>query len=140
MGCHFLLQGIFPIQGSNLGLLHCRQILYQLSYKGSPTLTSAATRSLTLSESALGKERHMRRNQGEVWIVRTACISSSSCCHCQRKSLSPYVFKMSSFHMTKKLSSADKSGLKEERTFLPLVRWIHQGAEPHRFWQLQNAS
>ena len=27
-GCHFLLQGIFPIQGSNLGLLHCRWILY----------------------------------------------------------------------------------------------------------------
>ena len=26
VGCHFLLQGIFPTQGSNLGLLHCRQI------------------------------------------------------------------------------------------------------------------
>ena len=29
----FLLQGIFPTQGSNLGLLHCRQILYHLSYR-----------------------------------------------------------------------------------------------------------
>ena len=28
MGCHFLLQGIFPTQGSNLGLLHYRQRLY----------------------------------------------------------------------------------------------------------------
>ena len=28
MGCHFLLQGIFPTQGLNLGLLHCRQIPY----------------------------------------------------------------------------------------------------------------
>ena len=36
VGCHFLLQGIFLTQGSNLGLLHCRQILYQLSYEGSP--------------------------------------------------------------------------------------------------------
>ena len=36
VGCHFLLQGIFPTQGSNRGLLHCRQILYQLSYEGSP--------------------------------------------------------------------------------------------------------
>ena len=27
MGCHFLLQGIFPTQGSNPGLLHCRQML-----------------------------------------------------------------------------------------------------------------
>ena len=31
-----LLQGIFPTQGSNLGLLHCRQILYQLCHKESP--------------------------------------------------------------------------------------------------------
>ena len=31
-----LLQGIFPIQESNWGLLHWRQILYQLSYEGSP--------------------------------------------------------------------------------------------------------
>ena len=35
VGCHFLLQEIFPTQESNLGLLHCRQILYQLSYEGS---------------------------------------------------------------------------------------------------------
>ena len=33
-----LLQGIFPTQGSNPGLPHCRQILYQLSYKGSPRI------------------------------------------------------------------------------------------------------
>jgi len=30
-----LLQEIFPTQGLNPGLLHCRQILYQLSHKGS---------------------------------------------------------------------------------------------------------
>ena len=35
VGCHSLLQGIFLTQGSNLGLLHYRQILYQLSYEGS---------------------------------------------------------------------------------------------------------
>ena len=35
VGCHFLLQGIFPTQGSNPGLLNCREILYRLSYKGS---------------------------------------------------------------------------------------------------------
>ena len=35
--CHFLLQGIFQPQGSNAGLLHCRWILYPLSYQGSPT-------------------------------------------------------------------------------------------------------
>ena len=36
MGSLSLLQGIFPSQGSNPGLLHCRRILYQLSHKGSP--------------------------------------------------------------------------------------------------------
>ena len=33
-----LLQGIFPTQGLNPGLLHCGQILYQLSHKGSPRI------------------------------------------------------------------------------------------------------
>ena len=32
-GSHSLLQGIFSTQGLNLGLLHCRQILYQLSQR-----------------------------------------------------------------------------------------------------------
>ena len=34
VGCHFLLQGIFPTQGSNLGLPNCRQMLYHLSHQG----------------------------------------------------------------------------------------------------------
>ena len=36
VGSLSLLQGLFPTQGSNPGLLHCRRILYQLSYQGSP--------------------------------------------------------------------------------------------------------
>ena len=32
------IQSIFPTQGSNPGLLHCKWILYQLSHKGSPQL------------------------------------------------------------------------------------------------------
>ena len=35
VGSHSLLQGIFPTQELDRGLLHCRQILYQLSYQGS---------------------------------------------------------------------------------------------------------
>ena len=38
VGSHFLLQGIFLTQGSNLCLLHCRQILYHLTHQGSPTI------------------------------------------------------------------------------------------------------
>ena len=36
VGSPSLLQQIFPTQDSNWGLLHCRQILYQLSYQESP--------------------------------------------------------------------------------------------------------
>ena len=38
MGSLSILQGIFPTRWSNPGLLHCRQILYQLSHKGSPRI------------------------------------------------------------------------------------------------------
>ena len=36
LGSHSLLQGIFLTQGSNLGLLHCGQILYHQSHQGRP--------------------------------------------------------------------------------------------------------
>ena len=38
VGCHAFLQGIFPTQGSNPGLPHCRQILYYLNHEGSSRL------------------------------------------------------------------------------------------------------
>ena len=39
VGCHALLQGIFPAQGLNPGLPHCREILYHLSHPGSPSVS-----------------------------------------------------------------------------------------------------
>ena len=38
VGSLSLLQGLFPTQGSNPGLLHCRRIIYQLSPKGIPRI------------------------------------------------------------------------------------------------------
>ena len=38
VGCHGLLQGIFPTQGSNPGLPYCRWILYHLNHQGSPSV------------------------------------------------------------------------------------------------------
>ena len=52
VGCHALLRGIFPTQGSNPGLLHCRQILYQLSHQGSPLFLGSFPK-LTLCLQAL---------------------------------------------------------------------------------------
>ena len=40
MDSHSLLQGLFPTQGSNPGLLNCRQILYHLRHQGSPVVYS----------------------------------------------------------------------------------------------------
>ena len=48
VGCHFLLQGIVPIQGLNSGLPHCRQTLYCLSPQGSPNTQKAISKSLAI--------------------------------------------------------------------------------------------
>ena len=52
VGSLSLLQRIFPTQESNRGLLHCRQILYQLSYEGSPTNSVRGT--LKISRDSFG--------------------------------------------------------------------------------------
>ena len=46
--CHFLLQGIFLTQGSNLGLPYCRQMLYRLSHQGNLD-SIVKSRDITLS-------------------------------------------------------------------------------------------
>ena len=43
VGCHSLLQGIFPTQGFNLGLLRCRRILYCLNHQGGSKLAALHT-------------------------------------------------------------------------------------------------
>ena len=48
MGSLSLLQGIFPTQESNQGLLHCRWILYQLSYQGIHCTTVPGVKKMTL--------------------------------------------------------------------------------------------
>ena len=51
ISCHALLQGIFPTQGLNSGLPHCRRILYQLSHQGSSKLGSGSMRSKILGNT-----------------------------------------------------------------------------------------
>ena len=48
VGSLSLLQRIFPTQGSNPGLPHCRWILYQLSYQGKPKNTGVGSLSLLM--------------------------------------------------------------------------------------------
>ena len=59
-GLHALLQGIFPPQGGNPGLLHCRRILYHLRHQGSPIRIHIS--SLFWISFHLGHHRALYRN------------------------------------------------------------------------------
>ena len=54
VACHFLLQRIFPTQGSNSGLPHCRQTLYGLSRQGSLTTLRGELSSTSWSKECQG--------------------------------------------------------------------------------------
>ena len=64
VGCHALLQGIFPTQGSNPGLMHFRQILYQLSYQGN----------LCKRLNIQFKGKGLRKVKGKGESLRESCI------------------------------------------------------------------
>ena len=59
VGCHFLLQEIFPTQGLNPCLLHCRQRLYCLSHQGTSKImvTHVSTATLSAPNPAAGHRR-----------------------------------------------------------------------------------
>ena len=75
--CHFLLQGIFPTQGLNSGLPHCRQTLTHLSHQGSPPLPEMGLKQdqkegLTLTcGQVMGTE--LRGTAGCFWGWTRAC-------------------------------------------------------------------
>ena len=63
MGWHPLLQGIFPTQGSNPSLPHCRWILYCLSHQGSPRILEWVS-----MPSSRGSSQPRKRS-GVSWIA-----------------------------------------------------------------------
>ena len=68
MGCHFLLQGIFLTQGSNLGLPHCRQTLYCLSHQESPEQCRTDNRLVDLQPEELsGLETCIYESRAQRW-------------------------------------------------------------------------
>ena len=66
IGCHALLQGIFPTQGSNPGLLHCKWILCCLSQQRSPRILECVA-------YPFSRESSQPRNRTGV-----SCIASRS--------------------------------------------------------------
>ena len=82
MGSLFLLQGIFPTQGSNPGLPHCRQILYQLSHKGSPRILEWVAYPFCRGPSQPRNQTGVSCNAGGFfsnWAMREAPHIWSSC-------------------------------------------------------------
>jgi len=59
-----LLQGIFPTQESNPGLLHCRQIISRLSYEGSPNYWAGGGGVLMKGESLSKRGKHRIQRTG----------------------------------------------------------------------------
>ena len=63
VGSPSLLQGIFPTQGSNPDLPHCRQILYRLSHQGSPGIYPEKTLSPKDTGSPMVTQHHTQPNR-----------------------------------------------------------------------------
>ena len=78
VGSLSLLQGIFPTQGSNPGLRHCRQILYQLSHKGSQRILEWVAYSFSSRSSQPRNQTRVSCIAGGFftnWAIREASTS-----------------------------------------------------------------
>ena len=75
VGSRSLLRGIFPTQGLNQVLLHCRQILYQLSHKGSPRILEGVTHPFSSRSSWPRNQTRVSCIAGRfftTWAIREA--------------------------------------------------------------------
>ena len=77
VGSLSLLQGIFPTQESNWELLHCRRILYQLSYQRSPYEPHSYGGSLSLFPSPFGELLSAHENPCQPCAFRSLATSDA---------------------------------------------------------------
>ena len=76
-----LLQGLFPTQGSDPGLLHCRQIFYQLSHQGSPHMKRGnGLKALSTVSQHRGYDRCQFLLKG--FASQPSALSSTPSCPC----------------------------------------------------------
>ena len=88
VGCHFLLQGIIPTQGSNPGLLHCRQTPYWLSHEGSSEVAIFSPKPGPTPDPIRSSTGNPQGRQPTGWEHRpthqqTGCLKSSWAHNCQ---------------------------------------------------------
>ena len=67
IGSLALFQWIFPTQESNRGLLHCRWILYQLSYQGSPFITRTTENPVSQNHNIFKKNYSVPMFKSKLW-------------------------------------------------------------------------
>ena len=81
LACHFLFQGIVPTQGLNPGLLHCRQILYNLSHQESPRILEWVSYPFSSRSSSPRNRTRVSRTAGRFftnWAMREALLPLGS--------------------------------------------------------------
>ena len=87
VGCHALLQGVFPTQGQNPGLPHCRCILHHLSHKGSPRILEWAAYPFSRGSSWPRKRTGVSCIAGKIftgWIFTGEAHSWQYCMICRK--------------------------------------------------------
>ena len=77
VGSFSLFQGIFPTQGSNPGLPHCRQILYQLSHQGSPRILEWVAYPFSRGSSRPRSRTGVSHIAGGFFIIWASCVAFS---------------------------------------------------------------
>ena len=85
VGCHDLLQGISPIQGSKPGLLHCRRILYYLSQQRSPRILQWVAYPFSRGSSGPCNQNGVSCIAGGFftnWAIRKAAATAKSLQSC----------------------------------------------------------
>ena len=113
MGSCSLLQGIFPIQGSDPGLPHCMQILYQLSHQGSPFSSIQFSHSVMSNSLRPHELQHARPPCSSP----TRGVYSNSCplsrwCHPTISSCLPLLLRPSIFTNIRVFSNESALGIK----------------------------
>ena len=92
VNCHSYLQEIFPTQGLNLGLLHCRRILYHLIHQGSSRALNTAVIKILLNDLFLQISETEIDTQTVPIKCRYHSLNCSLCCTKQNPSQYPLGF------------------------------------------------
>ena len=101
VGSCSLLQGIFPTQGSNPGLPHFRQILYQLSHKGSPRILEWVAYPFSRGSFRPRNWTGVSCIAGRFftnWAIREDCTANESIQKMKRKSTNQVIIYKSYIH------------------------------------------